>query len=1074
MTSTCTRVSVETLREVLRTVLITGDPTIISPSAFWGELDTVVGEVKRHGMSLAAVPRDSITVMPPIPLSDFDLYKFCARYCAATTSEQRLEVRNQIRNHSYSIRTSELALPHQQLYHPSDYALRIVKFCARLILSSEEEYQRACVVAPLLHINPVQSICAELRSLRKAGLLTTSDPSHRVALTDTPDVVSSALDQITEGPVTYADELQLDQEHETDMDFTGHEVVDSVEGPVAEYLSEKDFELVNETCTVYDESGERLLAAFVRGGIEKKICRQAAAAVEDAATTQNMRKATNGGKVNPETGIVGFYDYLNNPTQHKCRETEFTRKNWRAIAQPCEAFLTSLDKLYDKYAPVHYKQQRIAIPPAYMLFDTVFSTLTVNRNFRTAVHRDSGDFRSGLAALCVVDGEFDGCHLAIKELGKAFQLSVGDVLFFDSALEHGNTEVHNPEGQWKRISVVCYLRCGLLSHACEVEDRRRLSKSLGLQKLLRSGKDSVVNLNDSNHPPLYVPCGMVEVLSMVQQAALRFIVNRLGRGSGCVVALTMGLGKTLVSLATCFSHLHGSDPRDILIVTPKIVLQHWIAEREKWKGYGLVLPEFIVPNQAGCTQNEYILKSCGQRSCGKASRTGNIFLVNPEYIRTFIKKFNRFRPSLMIIDEGHCVSSKGNKLRSALESMQCPSRVILSGTPVQNNADELYRLVGWVDKDVHAVLPPRSFSELSGAINRYINGDDSYLGAAVSAQRYIQEWMSPYVFSVMGTDLPPLHDYLIVCSYSNVQHKMFEDHFPKSADGLSSLKASEHRPYHLSTHPLCFLGFISGLYKSFNGSHKGTSEFKLEEKEGESRSYALNEDEYELIDYCLQLVSRGCLNEFVNLSGKLTALISIMQAVCNKGEKALIFSQYVGSQDFISKTLTAFNIPSALLRGRDCNSRRQTTMKAFRDDENIVCLVLSTPIGAYGLDFTAANHIILWDSWWNPQVEAQAIARAYRRNQSKSVVAYRLASEYEDTIVLKTQARKRALFQCLMSEQTTQAVPQRDLTDYVNREEDSDRKKIWLSLKSSTLEGGTPAVSRIIRYSDTLRTETWR
>nr|CCC49143.1 putative SNF2 DNA repair protein, fragment [Trypanosoma vivax Y486] len=893
MTSTCTRVSVETLREVLRTVLITGDPTIISPSAFWGELDTVVGEVKRHGMSLAAVPRDSITVMPPIPLSDFDLYKFCARYCAATTSEQRLEVRNQIRNHSYSIRTSELALPHQQLYHPSDYALRIVKFCARLILSSEEEYQRACVVAPLLHINPVQSICAELRSLRKAGLLTTSDPSHRVALTDTPDVVSSALDQITEGPVTYADELQLDQEHETDMDFTGHEVVDSVEGPVAEYLSEKDFELVNETCTVYDESGERLLAAFVRGGIEKKICRQAAAAVEDAATTQNMRKATNGGKVNPETGIVGFYDYLNNPTQHKCRETEFTRKNWRAIAQPCEAFLTSLDKLYDKYAPVHYKQQRIAIPPAYMLFDTVFSTLTVNRNFRTAVHRDSGDFRSGLAALCVVDGEFDGCHLAIKELGKAFQLSVGDVLFFDSALEHGNTEVHNPEGQWKRISVVCYLRCGLLSHACEVEDRRRLSKSLGLQKLLRSGKDSVVNLNDSNHPPLYVPCGMVEVLSMVQQAALRFIVNRLGRGSGCVVAFTMGLGKTLVSLATC--------------------------------------------------------------------------------------------------------------------------------------------------------------------------------------QRYIQEWMSPYVFSVMETDLPPLHDFLIVCSYSNVQHKMFEDHFPKSADGLSSLKASEHRPYHLSTHPLCFLGFISGLYKSFNGSHKGTSEFKLEEKEGESRSYALNEDEYELIDYCLQLVSRGCLNEFVNKRRKTySPNFDHAGRLQQRGEGFDFFCNMWDRRDFISKTLTAFNIPSALLRGRDCNSRRQTTMKAFRDDENIVCLVLSTPIGAYGLDFTAANHIILWDSWWNPQVEAQAIARAYRRNQSKSVVAYRLASEYEDTIVLKTQARKRALFQCLMSEQTTQAVPQRDLTDYVNREEDSDRKKIWLSLKSSTLEGGTPAVSRIIRYSDTLRTETWR
>ncbi|ESL11269.1 SNF2 DNA repair protein [Trypanosoma rangeli SC58] len=1081
-------VNTATLQSVLQTVCSTGEPAIIAPSSFLGELDTVVDEVKKHGMKLASIPHGGITILPPVPISTTELFDFCAEYCKARTRDERLEVRQRINNHNFSMPDPLFQMPCRQLYDPADYVLRIVHLCAELVSASDDEYQRAYAVAPLLHINPVQGICNKLRSMFQSGSLYVQPwithgreevrevDGVKKDLSFMPDVSESGRGgrDISNG----SSELST-EDNMVDEDLTGQEVVDNATGTMAEYLSERDFEVVTESGAFYDESGERVLAIYVRGGVKKDICQRASIATEAAATTRNLRKAINGGKVNPETGIVGFYDYLSNPTQRKCRETEFTRKNWSTIANPCEALLVAVDKLYCECAPMHHKLQRIAIPHHYQLFNTVFSTMTVNRNFRTAVHTDKGDFRSGLAALCVIDGVFDGCHLAIKALGKAFRLEVGDVLFFDSSLEHGNTEVHNFDYCWKRVSVVCYLRNGLMSQTCEMERRQWLRKQMSKRDLLEKMRQTVVNLNamDPNLPPIHVPGKLVGVLSPVQQAALGFVVDRLCKGNGCVIALTMGLGKTLLSLALCYSHLCDPNPRDVLILAPKLVLTHWLSEKQKWEKYGLVFAEFVVSDGTDSASFELSLKRYEQQINGEAPRTSHVFVINPEYIRSVMKKLTGFRPSLMIVDEGHRVSSKGGKLKDWLESMRCTARVILSGTPVQNNAEELYRLIGWTNNDVHSVLPPRVFTELAATINRYINGDDCAFSAAVSAQRYLQEWMSSYVFSVMKTDLPPLHDYIITCAFSSVQKKMLEDHFGMEVvDGTTSIRACEHRPYHLSTHPLCFLGFISGVYKSLSGTHKlvsGAAEEESESQEDALQTYSLTEDDNKLIDDCLALVNSRRLAEFVSLSGKMTVLILILQSIMEMKEKAIIFSQYVGCQDFISRILTSFGISSSTIRGRDCHDRRRRTIEKFGEDESITCLLLSTQIGAYGLDFTAANHVVLWDSWWNPQVESQAIARAYRRNQTKPVVVYRLASAFEDTIILKTQIRKLALFKCLMNDQASRAVPPEELLDCVDTEENEQRRFLWLSLKASRLEGGAPAVSKVFRYSDTLRNESW-
>ena len=274
---------------------------------------------------------------------------------------------------------------------------------------------------------------------------------------------------------------------------------------------------------------QRVAGIFVKEATDRAVCRLACEVLKKAATRRNLRHKTNGGLEPPKTGIVGHYDYLSNPTDKKCRLTAFAREHLAELEWAVAPLVRRLHEIYKAKAPDHFRQQDDAIPPQHRLFDTCFSTLTVNDTFRTAQHTDAGDFRSGLGIVAVIGGEWKGCHLAVPATGKAFKMEIGDVLLFDTSLPHGNTEwiplvsdgdgngknrnnkkkkknedgdedgnddadgdvetVENepPPENYSRISIVAYLRSGLMSQTCEIENQKRL---LEKQKAIESVKNS--------------------------------------------------------------------------------------------------------------------------------------------------------------------------------------------------------------------------------------------------------------------------------------------------------------------------------------------------------------------------------------------------------------------------------------------------------------------------------------------------------------------------------------------------------------------------------------------------------
>jgi len=171
----------------------------------------------------------------------------------------------------------------------------------------------------------------------------------------------------------------------------------------------------------------------------------------------SVSNITVGNKV--ESGSVGYMD--KSAMVHYCRKTAFAKKYFDEFKSGIP-FVQYIDKKYKELCPEHYARQKaiaVGTNQNYVIDNTSFTTVTVNKNFRTAVHQDSGDFRDGFGNLVIYrEGKWGGGYFVLPEYGVAIDMQNTDLLFVDVHKWHGNTEYTNCEDDWLRISFVLYYR----------------------------------------------------------------------------------------------------------------------------------------------------------------------------------------------------------------------------------------------------------------------------------------------------------------------------------------------------------------------------------------------------------------------------------------------------------------------------------------------------------------------------------------------------------------------------------------------------------------------------------------
>ena len=156
-------------------------------------------------------------------------------------------------------------------------------------------------------------------------------------------------------------------------------------------------------------------------------------------------------------------------------------------------------------------------------------------------------------------------------------------------------------------------------------------------------------------------------------------------------------------------------------------------------------------------------------------------------------------------------------------------------------------------------------------------------------------------------------------------------------------------------------------------------------------------------------------------SAKLEALLERVEELAEEGHQVLVFSQFVGMLEIIRDRLIAANIGHLMLTGATEN--RQDLVNTFQTDPTKTVFLLSLKAAGFGLNLTAASYAILYDPWWNPAAEAQAIDRIHRIGQTKPVIAYHLLAEHtvEEKIRL-LQREKAALASAVVQEESLATV----------------------------------------------------
>lgn len=259
------------------------------------------------------------------------------------------------------------------------------------------------------------------------------------------------------------------------------------------FLTSKHYDqVIREDCDAYYLYGN-LLFRFRKNAINMELLKLGYESFKDSIELTEGRGTASGGVKKRvlkdgtvsnrnvgylvESGNVGFLD--KGKMGVYCRKTAFARKYFDKYQQGIP-FVQEVDRLYKELCPTHYERQ-INISRAtdinYRIADTSFTTVTVNKNFRTATHQDSGDFREGFGNLIVYkEGGYDGGYFVLPEYRIAIDLQNTDVLFVDVHKWHGNTEFTNCTDDWLRVSFVMYYREYMVQCGSPTEELKRVKQ----------------------------------------------------------------------------------------------------------------------------------------------------------------------------------------------------------------------------------------------------------------------------------------------------------------------------------------------------------------------------------------------------------------------------------------------------------------------------------------------------------------------------------------------------------------------------------------------------------------------
>lgn len=629
----------------------------------------------------------------------------------------------------------------------------------------------------------------------------------------------------------------------------------------------------------------------------------------------------------------------------------------------------------------------------------------------------------------------------------------------------------NPELELMKREIECRLRVNELSwvtlraireettRAKKVErNNEKLEQQLARYQTAMPENQLILDYDAESQTFIRVHPELVQKLKPHQRDGVKFMYDccyggvtdvKNSNGSGCILAHCMGLGKTLQVIAlmntvVCYPKMK---TRRIIVICPKSTVMNWAQEIQHWLGdiqSGVKLKVFYLPDSSNIYKKLEVLRGFHETS----ARMASVLLIGYEAFRSlvFYDASNRkgekhsegvrtevrrvlINPGadLIILDEGHIIKNRKSQTNLAVAEVATKRRIILTGTPIQNNLNEYYCMVNFVkpaylgserEFNEHYATPIKNGQHADSNVHEV-----SFMKMqSFILHKNLLNFVQRKEFEVLRGFLPQKFEYVLYVPLTPVQEDLYEQYLKrnplrKETGGMHLLEDYTFLRK-IWTHPIVLERAWETAMKKKYGvqerqravrrAHGFDSSSADEEDNDADRTRSITNVWWK------QIISADDL-ESLFPSNKMILLFEILRLCQERGEKCLIFSGFVMVLNMVEhfmkmideqgknpkSQLFGFNkfrgpwrpgMDFYRIDGGTSKSTRHEMVTKFNDPKNRVTRVflISTKAGGQGINLVGANRVIILDTSWNPAVDQQGIFRIYRLGQQKTCYIYRL------------------------------------------------------------------------------------
>jgi len=502
-----------------------------------------------------------------------------------------------------------------------------------------------------------------------------------------------------------------------------------------------------------------------------------------------------------------------------------------------------------------------------------------------------------------------------------------------------------------------------------------------------------------------------ETLHQYQKEGCKWLYNLYNDNVGGILGDEMGLGKT-AQICTHFGSLgrlkrkRHKSTGIFLIVCPATLLQHWLNEMHKWEptmrtvilhGISKTGGELMQFGERGV---DFILRKLQREESTRALT----LLVTYEGVKRNKEALLLIEWTGVALDEGQKIRNLNAEVSKVCKLLPTFHRIVISGTPIQNNLQELWNLFDFIYPgrigslqafEIEFAIPIRT--------GGYANASRLQVEIANQTALMLQRIIQPYLLRRKKDDLsvaislPQKTEQVLFCKLSRLQRGHYVDILNSpEVQAILNNRMTSFRAIttlrKLCNHPI----LLVQKNKNFLRGNLNVTEAAADADDDD------NDDKYvRSLDYISW-----------EDSGKMIVLKKILSTWHGDGDsKVVLFSQTQSMLSLVERMVNQLHFTYLRLDGSTAVSRRSAIIDRFNGDRNIFIILLTTRTGGLGISLTAANKVILLDPDWNPQTDIQARERAWRLGQKRDVTIYRLITRG----TIEEKIYQRQIFKLLLS-----------------------------------------------------------